>query len=400
MSSRLCQKHFIVSLHFFPCNERMKSVLYISPSSGIGGVETFLSQLNSNSDESRFRNIFLLFDEGPLLEVLKNQQAKVEVLSRKPRLSKPRDWLFVTQEICRLIEKYDIRLVHSSQSYAALFAAFACKIKKRPHVWFQHGPTSGWMDQLAAVLYHQGILSNSNFTAEQQQRLEENVRALTPKNRKNQTLHLGTSVSNNPMPDNKEKRSKLLSQHGLPEETKIVSMLCRIQHWKGVHLAVEAFEKLKESSEKVHLFIWGEAFKGEEYYQSLLEKCQKSQLPVHFLGKTKNPQEALAVSDLLLNASVEPEPFGLTIIEAMSVGTPPLAPNEGGPKEIIKEGINGLLFEPRNASSLAEKIRAFAQNQELQNKLSKGALDSVKKDFRIEQTVDKLEQYHLSIIST
>ena len=49
----------------------------------------------------------------------------------------------------------------------------------------------------------------------------------------------------------------------------------------------------------------------------------------------------------------------LTIIEALSTGTPVIAASLGAMPEMIKEGYNGFLFLPGNSVALAERIRHF-----------------------------------------
>ena len=49
--------------------------------------------------------------------------------------------------------------------------------------------------------------------------------------------------------------------------------------------------------------------------------------------------------DALVHSSVQPEPFGLTIVEAMASGVPVVAARGGGPAEIIDEGVDGLRNE-------------------------------------------------------
>ena len=48
------------------------------------------------------------------------------------------------------------------------------------------------------------------------------------------------------------------------------------------------------------------------------------------------------------------EGFGFVVIEAFSVRTPVIGSNTGGIKEIIRNGIDGLLFEPGNHGSVGE----------------------------------------------
>ena len=63
---------------------------------------------------------------------------------------------------------------------------------------------------------------------------------------------------------------------------------------------------------------------------------------VTFLGKLKNPLEALAIGDLFLLPS-ESESFGLAALEAMACGVPVVATEAGGLPEVIRHGVSGML---------------------------------------------------------
>ena len=68
---------------------------------------------------------------------------------------------------------------------------------------------------------------------------------------------------------------------------------------------------------------------------------------------------------MLVNASVRAEPFGRTLIEAMTYGKPVIAPAEGGPLEIFEDGVSGFHFQPRDAVSLADTFLRVVDHPEV-----------------------------------
>ena len=58
------------------------------------------------------------------------------------------------------------------------------------------------------------------------------------------------------------------------------------------------------------------------------------------------------------------EPFGLVVIEAMSLAKPVVATRAGGPIEIIEHGLTGLLVPPANPAGLAEGINRLLLDEE------------------------------------
>jgi glycosyltransferase involved in cell wall biosynthesis len=55
--------------------------------------------------------------------------------------------------------------------------------------------------------------------------------------------------------------------------------------------------------------------------------------------------------------------FPLTVVEAMAMGCPLVAPRVGGIPEMVEDGVNGLLFEPGNAADLASKIGRLLEDR-------------------------------------
>ena len=69
--------------------------------------------------------------------------------------------------------------------------------------------------------------------------------------------------------------------------------------------------------------------------------------------------------DIVVTPSTESEPFGLVALEAMAMGKPVVASDIGGLKEIILDGITGLLVKPGDPDSLGRGIMELVRNKEL-----------------------------------
>ena len=77
--------------------------------------------------------------------------------------------------------------------------------------------------------------------------------------------------------------------------------------------------------------------------------------------------------DVLVHASVIPEPFGQVVVEGMAAGLPVIASNEGGPAEVITNGVDGLLVAPADPEGLAAVLRRVATDSELRRRLGEQA---------------------------
>uniref|UniRef100_A0A2N9GHN0 Sucrose synthase n=1 Tax=Fagus sylvatica TaxID=28930 RepID=A0A2N9GHN0_FAGSY len=75
------------------------------------------------------------------------------------------------------------------------------------------------------------------------------------------------------------------------------------------------------------------------------------------------------------------EAFGLTVIEAMNCGLPTFATNQGGPAEIIVDGVSGFHIDPNNGDESSNKIADFFEKCKMEadywNKMSKSGLQRI-----------------------
>jgi len=97
-----------------------------------------------------------------------------------------------------------------------------------------------------------------------------------------------------------------------------------------------------------------------DFLQSLVqEKDLTGQ--VRFLGQVDNAFPYIEKADVLILCSRR-EAFARVVVEAMKAGKPVLGSRSGGTVEQIRDGFNGLLYEPGDHRDLAEKIIYLLQH--------------------------------------
>jgi glycogen synthase len=97
--------------------------------------------------------------------------------------------------------------------------------------------------------------------------------------------------------------------------------------------------------------------------------------------------------DILLFPSEWEEPFALTLLEAMASGIPIVGTTTGGSKEILEEGVTGLVFDKGDAAGLARQVRRLASDPELRQAVAREARRRIERDFQIEKTIDQIEAF-------
>jgi len=72
------------------------------------------------------------------------------------------------------------------------------------------------------------------------------------------------------------------------------------------------------------------------------------------------------------------EPFGMVAAEALATGLPIIVSRVGGLREIVKDGINGFSFNPKDRQELSKKILLLLENQKLREEMRNKAKESAK----------------------
>lgn len=148
----------------------------------------------------------------------------------------------------------------------------------------------------------------------------------------------------------------------------------RLAPWKGQDVFLRAFAHAFPAGEERAVVV-GEALFGEDKYARGLAGLAESlgiAGRVELRGYRPDVWNELARLDVLVHASVTPEPFGQVILEGMAAGVPVIAAGAGGPAEILRHEVTGVLYEPKDIHQLAAAMQRMC-DPELRDRLSGAA---------------------------
>jgi glycosyltransferase involved in cell wall biosynthesis len=86
-----------------------------------------------------------------------------------------------------------------------------------------------------------------------------------------------------------------------------------------------------------------------------------------------------------------PEPFGLVIVEAMAMERPVVASRLGGPGEIVRDGHEGVLVDPRHPEEIAEALLRLAADPALRTRLGRAGRARALECFGAERFVQEMD---------
>jgi glycosyltransferase involved in cell wall biosynthesis len=189
----------------------------------------------------------------------------------------------------------------------------------------------------------------------------------------------------------------------------IIGLVAMITPWKGQHLLIEAVRLLRNrglTEESFICHIVGGIHENRQddklYRDALLQRLSELGLSqqVKFLGKQRNMKAVYENLDIVVSCSIEAEPFGIGIVEAMSMECIVVVPNEGGPAEIVCDGRDGFLFKPRSADDLANKLQYVVENLEALDNIRRAARKSVLDRFSSATMAEDYEAFFSQLLSS
>jgi len=182
----------------------------------------------------------------------------------------------------------------------------------------------------------------------------------------------------------------------------LLGMVGRITPWKGQHIFVEALALLRRQFPDVQGVLVGPAEEadGPGYADRVKQQAQSLGLSdcLHFSGYRDDIPEVLAALDVVVHASVKPEPFGRVIIEGMAAGKPVVGSRAGGALEIISDGVDGLLTPPDDPVALAGALSRLLVDPELSARLGNAARRTARDRFDVAAHVAAVQNFYEQVM--
>jgi glycosyltransferase involved in cell wall biosynthesis len=371
----------------------MINVLYAVIHGQMGGVHRFLDSILF-SHSNRVRPVVLSFREGAWLDELRERGLDVYVVENA-RLREP---VRCFREVRAIIRRHKIDIVHSSYSWCHSLTAPAAIYSGCRTVWFHHGPVGErrWQGAMALVPADL-LLTNSDFMLE---RLKKTIHCA----RRLGVVHYGIDAGR--LAPDPTRRELFRKAWKLDDDTCAVGIVGFLDLWKGQDIFLRAAKLLHSERNRIRMLVVGGPRDGNS-----LQRCQAYEAElrayasangltdmVSFTGHVDIRDGALDGLDVFVHASTEPEPLGSVILEAMAKGKAIIASAEGGPCEIITNGVDGLLIAPRSPEVLASAIRRSCANAGERGRLGSAALDAVRTKFTPARAAEKLEDWYERIL--
>ena len=173
------------------------------------------------------------------------------------------------------------------------------------------------------------------------------------------------------------------------DDKRCVDFVCvaRFVYWKGHAELLRAWKSAVESSRcRMRLILVGDGDELDSCRSFVQENCLEER--VFFMGARPGGDCWFNGGDVGILLSIEPEAFGLVLLEAMSRAKPVIASNMGGFVEIVKDGETGILVDPQSAEDVARSIVALAEDESLRQRMGAAARARWQQHYRAERMLE------------
>lgn len=367
--------------------QRKPTVLFVENGSGFGGaivaLQTLLTHLPADEFDYHVVSNFPVGDFAQLPsvrshQVIGDQFVNTRLLAQRIRALGRGRWiraiLFVTGRLDDLVNRlpYVTRLllhalrvrpdiIHGNNEPASnREAMFVARLLGKAYVQHLRGPTTAsrhtpWLLQQPAI-----FIPVSRWLGDEL--LKGGVASA-------QIRQIYDAVELKASPARLPSATPSLRQElGLADDVVLVAMVGMLLAWKGQDQFIDAVSQLAPGATKTaFLVVGGTPERGDvSYAQGLATQVAQQGLTdrVFFTGHRSDLAALLPQINVVVSASIEPEPLGLVMLEAMVNGAVFVGPAHGAATEVVTDGENGFLFEPRSAASMSLKLgQAIAASQ-------------------------------------
>lgn len=178
----------------------------------------------------------------------------------------------------------------------------------------------------------------------------------------------------------KEDKIVLREKYYIKPEEKVLFFAGRLDEGKGLLILIEAFRKLLNKDQNLHLFV-----SGEGQINTMLERSIYLWTKISFTGFLDKAQlyELCSIADVGVMPSLHEE-FGYVAVEMMMNGLPVVVNDSTGLSEIIEDNINGIKVFLRGGNEniedsavlLADKLQFLLDNEDERIRIGKNARES------------------------
>ncbi|HET9878147.1 MAG TPA: glycosyltransferase family 4 protein [Candidatus Limnocylindria bacterium] len=353
-------------------------ILQLLATGGNGGAQESYTGLLLRLDRTRYDVRALSLSAGSAVARLRRLGVAVDVIDET-------DDTAATRELAAWLEREEIDLVHAHMFRAEVIGTRAAVAAATPVIMatVHSSRVRSLEDQaeLARLTRHMDRLIVPSAS------IEGKVRAEGREGAPFAVIPNGVDLSRfaGSVP-----ACRLRRELGMPGTAFLVGVVARLEREKGHRYAVAAMPQLVAAVPDAWLVLVGEGSEADALRAQIAELPAPARDRVVLTGRREDVAAITADLSVALLPSLR-EAQGISILEAMARGVPVVASRVGGIPEVITDGVDGLLVEPRDPSGLARALINLAASPDLRDRLGAAGRRTVAERYSIDAMVRRVE---------
>jgi glycosyltransferase involved in cell wall biosynthesis len=403
---------------------RHSRVLFIEDSPGVSGSTVSLAELVSALDRSRYEPLVVLSqtNQAAYVRSVLGNTIDATVIRCHPSLKRTRPAEVVTaaathlgriarRGVFSLLSALDlpcvvapyvgrlyawararrVDLIHQNNGFDVPAIALA-RLLRVPLVAYQRGDV--WNSPMVRWLAPRVdfYVANSNATL-------RSLLALGVDPAKTTVIYPPVNVGPNP---DRGRMQVIRRELGIGDTTPCFGIVGKLVEWKGQKVFLRAVPLVLQAVPSAMAVVVGDVQGSPpQYRQELIALARKLGIGhrIVFTGFRQDVADVMAALDVVVHASVIPEPFGRVIVEAMALGRPVVASRAGGPLEIIADGENGYLVPPGDEAALATRVVELLRDPQLARKIGDRASRDARARFSLSDHAAQVETVYRGLLT-
>lgn len=363
--------------------------LFVDQSGQIGGAEICLADL---AGHFRPRSQVILLSDGPFLSFLKDRGIPAGVIPLPGNVARAtkrfsgagllRDLPAFAGLIWKLRQAFaPADVIYLNTAKALLAGTAANAIARRPCLFHLHDlldethfSRSNIRLLIAAANRADAVIANSKASADAFRKAGGKA-----------PLHvIPNGFDSRPFDEADPGAVAALRAKWNPEGGPVAAVFGRLSRWKGQHVLIEAARQLQDLT----VWIVGEALFTEDdaaYAAELEVLAAELGTRVRFMGFHENISRLMLAADVIVHCSISPEPFGRVIVEGMLAGKPVVASDAGGPREIVRPDVTGLLVPPGDPTALAAALKSLLADPQMARSMGAAGRERADSEYALER---------------
>jgi len=179
-------------------------------------------------------------------------------------------------------------------------------------------------------------------------------------------------------------RDAVCQEMGFSSNTVLLGIVARLDPDKGQSDTLRAFAKVVGEHPQARLLIVGNETPWHPGYSEVLKNEARSlglEKSVRFLGYRSDVPRLLAALDVFVHPTRK-DPCPLAVLEAAAVSLPVVAYAEGGAKELVQDGVTGLLTAPEDVDALARSLTRLIGDLDYARALGRAGHSRIMSEFQ------------------